>query len=483
MPWMRTAALCLLLAAASAAAPGRHLRYAESANRMVYAFVYGPNDNCRVIRRAESPRFDFVSYTRRRWNATYRGEPGDKIVDEFGFGPMGRPVHLVPTNDARYVIAFANRELDGRLPRLDRVRALNKPGRPEPLDYSDLPREIVPPWPELSRVLPTKKKKERTANTGPAPAYAFVTLEPSPGRVIVARQSEGPDNLVTEMICFAVDVEQGRVTLPDERELTRLLEHAEPLVRAGAAWALGHSELARHVPKLKQALMATTPAAARAEIARAILRCGDPDGRRTLHALLGAERDIGARRGAARALVQAPDRSDADPLAFALADPDAATAKLVALALVRLGKPGSQALMRASRSSRPEVRAAAARALARLDDADAEQRVLALAREGDALVQTAAAYALTSPPRALWPRNHGDFGRALEACRTKRNRKAARRLCILAGHAKISHERVLKALVDLAETEERAMWSLRRITGEKLETPRDWRIWWRARSR
>ncbi len=479
---MRTAALCVLLAAGAAAAPGRHLRYAESADRLTYAFVYGPNDACRVIRRAEAPQFDFVHYTRRRWNAAYRGEPGDRIVDDFSFGPLGRPVHLVPTNDARYLIAFANRDIHGRLPRLDRVRALRKAGRPEPLDYSELPQETVPPWPELSRALPAKKQ-EKPADAGPALAYAFITLEPSPGRVIVARQSEGPDDLVTEMVCFAVDVEKARVALPDAGELTRLLEHREPLVRAGAAWALGRSELMRFVPRLKRALAATKPAAARVEIARAILRCGDPDGRRVLHGLLANEPDVGARRGAARVLAQAPDRSDADPLAFALADPDPATARLVALALVRLGKPGGQALTRASRSSRPEVRAAAARALARLDDADAEQRVLALARESDALVQTAAAYALTSPPRAIWPRNHGDFARALEACRVKRNRKAARRLCILAGHAKIAHERVLKALVDLTESEERAIWSLRRITGERLETPKQWRIWWRARSR
>jgi hypothetical protein len=479
---MRTAALCVLLAAGAAAAPGRHLRYAESGSRLVFAFVFGPNDACRVIRRAEAPRFDFVHYARRRWNAAYRGEPGDRIVAEFGFGSMGRPVHLVPTNDGRYLVAFANREVDGRLPRLDRVRTLGQgKGRPKPLDYSDLPREAVPPWPELARALPTKKRQE--APDAAAPAYAFVTLERSPGRLIVARQSEGPDDLVTEMICFVVDVEKARIALPEEGELTELIEHPEPLVRAGAAWALGRLESARFVPKLKRALMATTPGAARAEIARAILRSGDPDGRRTLHALLGAERDVGARRGAARALAQAPDESDADPLAYALADPDDATAKLVALALVRLGKPGFLALMRASRSSRNEVRAAAARALARIDDPAAEKRVLALAREGDALVQTAAAFALTSPPRAIWPRNHGDFARALDACRAKRNRKAARRLAILAGHAKIAHERVLKALVDLSASEERAIWSLRRITGEKLETPAEWRVWWRARRR
>ncbi|MHC4817418.1 MAG: HEAT repeat domain-containing protein, partial [Planctomycetota bacterium] len=297
---MRTAALCVLLAAGAAAAPGRHLRYAESGSRLVFAFVFGPNDACRVIRRAEAPRFDFVHYARRRWNAAYRGEPGDRIVAEFGFGSMGRPVHLVPTNDGRYLVAFANREVDGRLPRLDRVRTLGQgKGRPKPLDYSDLPREAVPPWPELARALPTKKRQE--APDAAAPAYAFVTLERSPGRLIVARQSEGPDDLVTEMICFVVDVEKARIALPEEGELTELIEHPEPLVRAGAAWALGRLESARFVPKLKRALMATTPGAARAEIARAILRSGDPDGRRTLHALLGAERDVGARRGAARA--------------------------------------------------------------------------------------------------------------------------------------------------------------------------------------
>jgi HEAT repeat protein len=481
MPWMRTAALCVLLAAGAAAAPGRHLRYAESGNRLIYAFVFGTSDTCRVIRRAEAPRFEFAIYARRRWDATYRGEPGDRTVAEFGFGRLGRPVHLVPTNDARYVVAFANRALDGRLPRLDRVRALGgTKTRPVPLDYAGLPRETVPPWPELARALPTKKREAPPA-AGPAPAYGFVTLEESPGRVIVARQSEGPDKVISEIICFVVDVRKAQVALPEESELTRLLEHPEPLVRAGAAWALGHSEMARFAPLLKRALSATNLGAARAEIARAIVRCGDPDGRRTLHALLGAQRDVSARRGAALALVQAPDRSDAEALAFGLADPDAATADLVALALVRLGKPGSQALLRASQSSRREVRAAAARALARLDGPAAENRLLALARESDALVQTAAAFALTSPPRAIYPPNHGDFARALDACRVKRNQKAARRLSILAGHGRIAHERVLKALVDLTAFEPKAIWSLQRITGEKLATARDWRVWWRAR--
>ena len=481
---MRTAALCALLAAGSAAAPGRQLRYAESGNRLVYAFVFGASDRCRVIRRTEAPRFDFVDFARRRWNAAYRGEPGDRIVADFDFGRRGRPVHIVPTNDARFLVEFANRELDGSLPRLDRIRTLGKRSqRPVPLDYSDLPRETVPPWPELARVLPTKKKEKAAVEAAPARAYGFVTLEKSPGRILVARQSEGPKNVVDEITCFAVDVEKGRIALPEPDELTWLLEHSEPLVRAGAAWALGYSELARFVPPLKRALTATTLGAARAEIARAIVRCGDPDGRRTLHALLGAEQDVSARRGAARALVQAPDQSDADPLAYVLADRDKTTADLVALALVRLGRPGVAALTRASRSSRSEVRVAAARALARVDDPAAEKRVLALAREGESAVQTAAAYALTSPPRAICPPNHGDFARALDACRAKRNRKAARRLSILAGHAKIADERVLKALVDLAASEPKAIWALKRITGAKLETPVDCRAWWRARQR
>ena len=224
MPWMRTAALCVLLTAGAAAAPGRHLRYAESGNRLVFAFVFGSSDTCRVIRRAEAPRFEFASYARRRWDATYRGEPGDRTVAEFGFGRMGRPVHLVPTNDARYVVAFANRALDGRRPRLDRVRALGgTKARPVRLDYAGLPHETVPPWPELARALPTKKK-EPPAAAGPAPAYGLVTLEESPGRVIVARQSEGPDDVISEIICFVVDVSRARVALPEESELTRMLD-------------------------------------------------------------------------------------------------------------------------------------------------------------------------------------------------------------------------------------------------------------------
>jgi len=483
MPWMRTTALCVLLAAGAAAAPGRHLRYAESANRLVYAFVFGHNDTCRVIRRTEAPRFDFKDIARRPWDAAYRGEPGDRIVAEFGFGQKGRPVHIVPTNDARYVVAFANRALDGRRPRLDRVRTLGKgKKRPEPLDYSDLPRETVPAWPELTRVLPTRRKEAPSA-AAPAPAYGFVTLQASAGRVIVARQSEGPGDLLQELICFVVDVESARISLPEEGELTRMLDHPEPLVRAGAAWALGHAGKGRFAPALKDALARTTLGVARAEIARAILRCGDPAGRRTLRALLSAERDVSARRGAALALAQAPDRSDLDALADALVDPDGATANYVGLALVRLGTPGVEAVTRASRSSRSEMRAGAARALARLDDPEAEKRLLALARDGEAAVQTAAAVALTSPPRAICPENHGEFARALDACRMKRNGKAARRLSILAGHAKITHERVLKALVDLAASEPKAIWSLARITGEKLATHADCRAWWRTRQR
>jgi len=47
------------MAAAAAAAPGRSLEYAESTDRLVYAFLFGSTDTCRVIRRREAPRFDF----------------------------------------------------------------------------------------------------------------------------------------------------------------------------------------------------------------------------------------------------------------------------------------------------------------------------------------------------------------------------------------------------------------------------------------
>ncbi|MHC4548940.1 MAG: hypothetical protein ACYTEZ_09190 [Planctomycetota bacterium] len=477
---MRTSVpLCALLIASAAAAPARHLRYAESGSRLVFAFVFGHRDTCRVIRRAGRPRVEFAPLARRRWDASDRGEPGDEVVAELRFGRLGRPVHLVPTDDAKHLLAFANREPDGAAPRSDRVYPLVGRARVRTLDYGALPRETAPAWPRLARALPAKQADP--APDAPVLAYGFVTFEIAPGRILVARQSEGPDELLTELRCFVVEVARAEVALPRTDEAVGLLDHREPLVRAGAAWALGTVGAPRLVAPLEAALGRTTLGAARAEIARAIVRCGEPRGRRTLRALLGAERDVSARRAAARALAQAPDRRDAAALAGALADEDAETARYVGLALVRLGGPGLQALLAVARSSRPEVRAAAARVLGRVDAAAAERRLLALAREGEERVQTAAAVALTSPPRAIHPEHHPDFARALEACRAARNRKAARRLAILAGHAGIGHERVLEALVALAVLEPKAIWALRRLTGIDLETDEEWRAWWRGR--
>ena len=57
-----------------------------------------------------------------------------------------------------------------------------------------------------------------------------------------------------------------------------------------------------------------------------------------------------------------------------------------------------------------------------VSDADAaEKRLLGLARDTEPLVQLAAAVALTNPPRAILPEHHGEFARALMACR--RNQK------------------------------------------------------------
>jgi HEAT repeat protein len=125
------------------------------------------------------------------------------------------------------------------------------------------------------------------------------------------------------------------------------------------------------------------------------------------------------------------------------------------------------------------MRAAAAEVLARVDDVRAEERLLALVRDGDARVQTAAAVALTNPPRAIFPRNHPEFGKALDACRRAKSERAARRLSVLAAHARIEHDDVLAALVALAPVEEKAIWALAHLTHEKLETPADCQAWWK----
>ncbi|NJN14101.1 MAG: hypothetical protein HC813_00050, partial [Planctomycetes bacterium] len=138
-------------------------------------------------------------------------------------------------------------------------------------------------------------------------------------------------------------------------------------------------------------------------------------------------------------------------------------------------------LDRSARSSRAEARVAAAPVLGHLEEAGAELRLLRMVGDSEDAVQMAAAVALTSPPRAILEENLPEFARALDATRTRRNRKAAYRLSLLAAHAKIDHEKVLKALVDLAAFHEQAIASLAHLTGAPLENAEACRKWWKER--
>lgn len=466
----------LALAGLAVAAPGRHIRYAESANRLVYAFVFGSRDTCRVIRRPAPPRGDL----RRRVGPDWRGAAGETIVAEFRFGSFGRPVHIVPTNDAKFVVAFANRAPDGAPPAQDRVHHLAEREYAPVLDYAKLPREMRPAWPELPRALPRKMHPKKP----PADvlSYAFVTEQDGDGRLLVARWTEGPDGPVGEIVCFAVALPGGEVTLPDDATLVRLAAHDEPLFRAGAAWALGRGGHAASTGPLRKVLARAQTGIEKAEAARALVRCGDGAARRILRALLGDEKDAGGRRAAVAAMLTLPpERGDADALADAIADPDPDTAGDARLALARLGAAGLPALVRASRSSQPARRAAAAAVLGRLDDAAAEKRLLTLVLDSDAAVQKAAAVALTSPPRAILPEHHADYARALDACRRSHAKRASYLLSVLAAQARIRHEKVLEALVGLAEFQDKAIWALARLTKQKLETAEDCKRWWKRR--
>jgi len=470
VPWI------LFLAGGAAGAPGRHLEYAESSNRLVCAFVFGSKDTCRVIRRRELPRLDLEKLLRRPPGPDYRGEPGDTVLAEFDFGRGGRPVHLALTNDGRYLVALNNRSPDGSAPVLDAVWDLRESHYAPKLDYGVLPSDPEPAWPPFERAL--AEEKETPAEQRPWD-YGFVTLERDAGRLLVARQSEGADGVVAEIACFAVDTAGARVTAPTEEELTSLLEHPEPLFRAGAASGLGRGGGREQAAALKAALGHAEGGAYRAEFGAALVRCGDEAGRRMLRALL-EEADPGARRAAALWLARLePDRGDADALASALADVREDTAAWAGMALARLGKQSWGPVLRASRSTKAALRAGAARVLARIDDVEAEERLLALAGDADEEVSRQAAVALTAPPRAILPQNHEEFARALDAARRHKHGTATRRLSVLAAHAGIHHEKVLKALLDLTPFEEKAIWALAYLTREDLKTPEDCRDWWK----
>ncbi|HEX5138290.1 MAG TPA: hypothetical protein VFY93_15045 [Planctomycetota bacterium] len=473
---MRPVPILVLLAGLAAAAPERNVRYAESADRLVYAFVFGHTDSCRVIRRPLAPRFDFATLARRPLDGTWKGEEGEVVISEFAFG-SGRPLHIVPTNDGKLLLAFVNRAADGGWPREDRVYDLLEKGYSETIDYAALPPEAPPRWPAPERVLP---HKEHDPPPPPASTYAFLAREVAPGRLIVARQSEGEGGIVTEMRAFAIDASARKASLPRREELLPLLDDPEELLAAGAAWALGIEGAREVAPKLKAAKVASGPA--RAAVAQALARCGDDLGRRTLRALL-AEADPATRRAAALALAELPPAaSDADALAEAAADADPATAELAGIALARIGSGARNALLRLSRASKPERRAVAAKVLAHVAGTQEEERLLALVCDPE--VQTEAARALTRPPRAIAKENRAAFAKALLSCAKSGNEEAARRLSVLVAYqAHVDDDATMAALVDCTTVTPKAIWALNKLEGTNFVTADDCKRWWQERKK
>jgi len=467
-----------VLGASVAAAPGRHVAYAESADRLVYVVVFGSKDTCRVVRRKSQPQGAFADYARRPPDAA-----GDTVIAEFDFGRSGRPIHIVPTNDGKFLLALANRAPDGGRPAEDRVYHLAEKDYSERLDYgTTLPDTGEPLWPAHPRML-------APASRHPAPAssavYAFLARETAPGRIVVARRSETEDGAVDEIVCFRVEPATGKVTLPEPAELTPLLTDAEALFRAAAAGALGRLGRRDDAAAVRATLSRAEVGAERAVIAEALVRCGDRTGWKTLYAVLAHDEQAPARREAARALLRLPpDGLDpAELAAVACADTDAVVARLVGVALARLGHAAVAETLKQSRSGKPAVRAAAAAVLGHLPDAKAEERLVQLARDPHEEVMTAAAIALTRPPRRLLESSWPEFARALRACGKARNRRASSRLAKLAAHARIRDADVLDALIELASFHEEAIRSLQRLTGERFLTVDDWRRWQKEKGR
>jgi hypothetical protein len=469
------AAVLAATATLAAAAPGRSLDYAESTDRLVYAFLFGPRDTCRVIRRPVAPRYDFETLARRPYPEGWRGEEGETVIAEFTFG-SGRPLHVVPMNDGKLLAAFVNRAPFGGWPTEDRVCDLVEKDYSEVIDYSALPPDAPPRWPDLERELP---HRPRDPGAPPLLNYAFVARETSPGRLLVARRSEGEADAVSEIVAFAIDAVTRKAALPRRDELLPLLEDPEELLVTGAAWALGQDGARELVPRLKAARVASGPA--RAAVAQALVRCGDDSARRTLRALLGEE-DVSTRRAAAFALAQLPPlAADADGLAEAAADADPEAAELAGIALARIGQGARNALLRLSHASKAGKRAAAARVLARMDGTEEEERLLALVCDPD--VQTAAARALTRPPREIRKENHAAFAKALLACARARNAEAARRLSMLACQAHVEDEGTLAAIVECTTLTPKAIWALNRMQGLNFVTADDCKRWWQERKR
>ena len=467
-----------LLAAVVSSEPRRDIGYAESSDRLIYAFVFGSKDTCRVVRRTGKPAFERGQRPRRRLGANWMGLPNEKLLGEFQFGRRGRPVHIALSNDGAYVIAFANRGGPG-WPREDSIWTVGEGKGVDPLAYDELATPPRPAWPELRRRLadPKPEKPDKSAWN-----YAFVTREATPGRILVARQSDNADGAVSEMTCFVVDAVDADAKLPSQAELLRLLRDKEPLFRAGAAMQLGLVGDRKALPPLKKALPQAKQPSARTAIATALVRCGDRSARKTLRSLLAPE--LGASRMAARAFATLPpDARDADTLAATVGRLDDRASLHVSMALARIGGPAVRALRSASRNKDPAIRSRVAVILGRIDDQGAERMLLKMVGDREAKVRMAAARALTSPPREIDAKNYRDFARALDAAGRTETKSAALRLATLAMHARIDDEAVLEALVDLTTFHPRAIRALESITGEKLFTSDDWKRWWDAREK
>ncbi|MHC4952387.1 MAG: HEAT repeat domain-containing protein [Planctomycetota bacterium] len=468
----------LLIAATALPEPGRNIRYTESTDRLVYAFVFGHKDTCRVIRRTGPPPFKRGAAPRRRMGIEWKGLPGEKLLGEFSFGRRGRPLHVAVSNDGAFVVAFANRA-SALPPEEDSVWIVAK-SKSSQLQYDEVLAGFPEPaWPVHPRALAEPKPAPKVTETL---SYAFLTREVAPGRILVARQSEDGSGGISEMTSFVVVAGAAEAKLPERAELIGLLGEEEPLFRAGAARHLGRARDKKAVPALKRALQRTEQPAARVALAAALVRCGDNSARKTLRVLLAPEH--GASRAAAYALASLPpDSRDADALGQALERLDERGALFASIALARLGGPGTRVIGKTVRSRKPETRVAAAVILGRMHDRRAEQLLLRMVGDTDESVRKAAAKSLTNPPRKILEQNYKDFAQALRAAGRTETKSAAHRLATLAMHAKIKDEAVLEALVELTTFHPRAAEALRRLTGLKLETSDDWKRWWAERKK
>ena len=472
------------LVGVASAAPGRHIDYAESPDRLVFAFVYGSQDHCKVVRRRVRPRIELEQILQRPPRAAYRLAPDEKLVAHFSFGGRGRPVHIVPSNDARYLVAFANRAPRGAKPAQDAVWHLREKNYAPRVEYAFDVESAVKEYPKLSRAL--RPAKDKPLPRVDAANYAFLSRIRD-DLMLVARRSENRDGFVGEIVGFSINLKTQVADVALATDALAWLLDPEPLWRAAGAWALARRPDEKHAGALRTALGSTRDPVARAHIAGALLACGDGNGRKALSSLL-SDADPNARRVAAFALLRAGARtSDVDALAACVArsataekgSAAAVAGEIAQRALAHAGASGVRALIKASRSDDPTVRARLARALGRVDGADAERRLLALGRDDDDSVLRAVAIALTAPPRRLLAEHAASFARVIDNARKRKHEVAGRRLAVLAAHAKLQHKRVLAALVALATVNERAIWALNKLTGQDLKTARAYQDWWK----